>query len=194
MVRGLFHKNAVMLRYILILFILSGCANKQHRKAERSLANTERRQIDSLYLVKSIPVVVIDSLRNETSGFISVFSQQLTSNGFSEITTRDRIVLHTQYRDRIKLFSRDPKERQKAMVLASQNPNYLTDEMRRARPYAQTIKILPCYPAQPGCVQIKRNNHPYAVKTRKWVFNKTEEMTDESFISHILSVVAPSVK
>lgn len=79
------------------------------------------------------------------------------------------------------------------MTLMSQNPSYFIDEMKRARPFAQTVKILPCYPAQPGCVEIKRNNHPYAVKTRKWVFNKEEDMTDESFVSHILSVIAPSL-
>lgn len=79
------------------------------------------------------------------------------------------------------------------MTLMSQNPNYLIDELRRARPYAQTIKILPCHPSTAGCIEIKRNNQPYTIKTRKWVFNKEEGMTDEAFVSYIISALQPSI-
>lgn len=183
-----------MLRYLLILFILTGCTGKQHRKTERIQANAERLQIDSLYLVKNIPVVVIDSLQNDGWEGISAFSQKLLSVGFSQITKSDEQKLSREYMKSSKLFSTDPKDRQKVRDLMSQNPDYFINETKRARPFAQTIKVLPCYPSQPGCVQIKRNNHPYAIKTRKWVFNKKEDMTDESFVSHIISVIAPSVR
>lgn len=97
-----------------------------------------------------------------------------------------------EYTKRSKLFSTDPKDMQQTIALLNQNPDYFSEEARRARPYAQTIKILPCSPSQAGCVEIKRNNHPYAIKTRKWVFNKEEGMTDESFAAHIISVLASS--
>lgn len=174
-----------MLRYLFIIFILSGCVKNQPLKTERS-------HIDSLFLVKSIPVAVIDSLPQDGSAFVSMFSQQLISDGFSLITPKGVITLTTEYRNRSKLSSTDPNERQRVMALLSQNPDYFSDEMKRARPYAQTVKILPCYPAKEGCIEIKRNNHPYAVKTRKWAFNKREDMTEESFVSHIISVLAPA--
>lgn len=184
-----------MLRYLFVLLILSGCANKQHRKAERNRGKAESRLIDSLYLVKTIPVYIIDSLQNnDGSGLAAICFQQLTSQSFPVITKEEASALIRQDMNNSLMARavRDPKEREKLRKLQEQNPSYLIDEMKRARPYAQAIKILPCHPSQPGCVQIKRNNHPYAVKTRKWVFNKTEEMTDESFAAYIISVLNPS--
>ena len=178
------------MRYLFILFILSGCTNSKHHKTER---NAESRLIDSLYLVKSIPVVVIDSLRNDGSEFVSAFSQKLTSYGFSQITPKDVNAQLKAYRESSLLSSKDPKDREKVMTLVSQNPDYFIDEMKRARPFAQAVKVLPCYPSKPGCVEIKRNNHPYAIKTRKWVFNKEEGMTDEAFVSYIISALQPPI-
>ncbi len=185
-----------MWKYLLILFILSGCANKQHRIAERNRVKAESRLIDSLYLVKTIPVYIIDSLQNnDGSGLAAICFQQLTSQGFPVITREEASALIRQYLNNSLMARavRDPKEREKLRKLQEQNPSYLIDEMKRARPFAQAVKVLPCYPSNPGCVEIKRNNHPYAIKTRKWVFNKEEGMTDEAFVSYIISALQPPI-
>lgn len=94
-----------MLRYLLILFILTGCASQQHRKAKRNVVKTERAMIDTLGLVKSIPVVLVDSLH--IVSLASIFSQQLTSNGFSQISRKELNALIIEFRDR--LVPLDPK-------------------------------------------------------------------------------------
>ena len=173
--------------FIALITVLSlwGCANRQNLK-------TERKQIDSLYLVISIPVVVIDSLsRKEDSLLVGFFSQELMSKGFSLITVKDAQKLIRDDMKNSKVFSTNPEDMKKTMARISQNPSYLSDELRRAKSFLQTIKILPCYPSQPGCIEVKRNNHPYAAKIRKWVFNKEEGMTDEAFVSSIISALQP---
>lgn len=61
--------------------------------------------IDTLGLVKSIPVVLVDSLH--IVSLASIFSQQLTSNGFSQISRKELNALIIEFRDR--LVPLDPK-------------------------------------------------------------------------------------
>ncbi|OSZ81324.1 hypothetical protein CAP36_08845 [Chitinophagaceae bacterium IBVUCB2] len=153
------------------------------------LTKTERKQeqknIDSLLLVRSMPVRITakDSLFRMDLQIL--LRDSLKAKKFEVLNYEEASDLSKKFFEN--LFGVNNKQRMLDNIEnVKKNKDYFIKEMELAHPYLQIIEIAVCNSPTNDCIAVKRVNSPNGKKYKNWNFFIGESESLNQFVSRIM--------
>lgn len=173
--------------YILIFIIctIATCARAQTGAATRK---QERKNIDSLLLVHSLPVRV-EAARTDSlfrMDIQTLLRDSLKARKFESLNYDEAAEISKKYFT--DLFGVNNKQRMlDNLENIQKDKDYFIKESEFAKPLMQSLEISACSIESDSCIVIKRYNFPNAKKYRSWEFKPEESESINQFVSRIIN-------
>jgi hypothetical protein len=168
--------------YSLLISALISCSSS---KINSSVRKQERKDIESLLLVRSLPVRISakDSLFRRDIQIL--LHDRLKAKKFECLNREDANDLSKKYYEN--LFGVNNKQRILDNIEnIKKDKEYFLKEVEFARPYMQSVEISACSTESANCIIAKRVNYPNGRKQKSWEFKYDETESINHLVSRII--------
>ena len=172
------------MKWVLIPVLMAAVSCGSNRALPSSKRENQQR-IDSLVLVKSLPVYIISKNTGSTLSIEKQLVDSLVKRGFSIIDKQAADDLFKGFME--DLVGLNNPDKMKLVVQKSANDKeYMLKEAELADPLFQYIIFENCIELAGDCFTVKRSNSPNGRKNRTWQFNLDASGSNSSLVSRIM--------
>lgn len=170
--------------YLLVaVFFLISCLLS---KNINSNAAKENQAIDSLALVKSLPVCLSSDQPLFKLEIQLLLIEILKKSGYEIITLNETFSL---LKDRMAKEYSDKEKIKELLDKSKTDKMFFLSSMEKIPPIFQSIKLRPCKDSSENCFVLIRGNPPGFLKSKQWIFNYKETDDYSNLINHVFKVL-----
>jgi hypothetical protein len=169
--------------YFLIIITLLACGSSS--KTTSSIKKQDQKDIDSLLLVRSLPVKISakDSLFRMDIQIL--LNDSLKTRKFECLNYQDATALSKKFME--DLFGVNNKQRMLDNIeKVKKDKEYLLKEIEFAQPIMQSVEISSCNTESANCIVAKRLNYPNVRKQKSWEFKYEQSESINHLVSRII--------
>ncbi len=172
--------------YFFVIIILVACGSSS--KTTSSVKRQDQRDIDSLLLVRSLPVKISGKDSLFRMDIQLLLNDSLKARNFDCLNYRDATALSKKFME--DFFGVNNKQRMlDNMENIKKDKQYLLKEIEFVQPIMQTVQISPCDTEPANCIVAKRFNFPNGRKQKSWEFKYEQSES----INHLASRIIDSL-
>jgi hypothetical protein len=154
-------------------------------KTTSAIKKQEQRDIDSLLLVRSLPVKISAKDSLFRMDIQVLLKDSLKARKFECLNYQDATALYKKNLE--DFFGINNKQRMlDNLEHIKKDQQYFVKEMEFAKPYMQIVEISSCNTKSANCIAAKRLNYPNARKQKSWEFKYEQSESINHLVSRII--------